>query len=106
MIQGETHLRITSSTPAPRAIGLDELIGAGIVRQLRWRAGQLWNDSLGENFSKLHAPLIETIHAPNCSLREHLVLVEGDQSTQHAWRKFLAQNGVGWSVALLSLIHI
>ena len=33
------------------------------------------------------------------------MLVEGDQSTQHAWRKFLAQNGVGWSVALHGFLN-
>src|SRR5262249_32958603 len=36
----------------------------------------------GERLAELHAPLIEGVYAPDDALREHAVLVEGDEASE------------------------
>ena len=66
-----------------RAIAADQLVRGAVVLEGRLgRGGQFGDDPLGEDFAELDAPLVERVDVPDDALREHAVLVEGDQFAQ------------------------
>jgi hypothetical protein len=44
--------------------------------------GELGDDPLRERLAELDSPLVEGVDAPHGSLREHAVLVEGDEGAE------------------------
>src|SRR5580698_9109307 len=47
------------------------------------------DDALCESLAKLNAPLVERVNSPDCTLREHAVLVEGNELAERFWRELI-----------------
>src|ERR1700733_2981779 len=74
-----TSTLLTELTPAPlRDARQRTLDGAARILRQGWVLHQ-WHQGLGQLLAQLHAPLIETVDAPDHALGEHLMLVERDQ---------------------------
>ena len=63
------------------------------------RRFQFRDDSLGEHFAQLDAPLIEAVDVPDHALHEDRVLVERDQLAEHRRRQLLGENRVRRPIA-------
>src|SRR5262245_31839122 len=78
-----------------------ERVGRAVVLEVRIaRAGQLGDDSIGQHFAKLDAPLVERVDLPDHALGEDAVLVERDQLAERLRSQPFGQEGVGGPVAL------
>src|SRR5881628_3914135 len=58
------------------------------------------DNALGQHLAKLHAPLVERVNLPDSALREHAVLVKGDQLAENFRREPIGEDSVRRAVAL------
>src|SRR6185312_8897186 len=58
------------------------------------------DDALGQYLAQFHTPLIERVNAPDCSLRKHALLVEGNQFAERLWSEPVSENCVRRPIAL------
>src|SRR5216683_447094 len=81
------------AVPADKGVGRAVMIelGLGLALELR-------DDALSQNLAELDAPLIERVDLPDGALREHTVLIQGDQLSQRGRGQTIHQNGVGRSI--------
>src|SRR5690606_33590961 len=74
---GESRSAVVA-VPADEGVGGGGVLGFGVLG-----GGQQRGEREGLLFAQLHAPLVETVDAPDGSLHEDLVLVEGDELADH-----------------------
>src|ERR1700733_861252 len=83
-----------------RTVTADECVGRRVMVQCGLiSAGQFGNDLDCQYLAKLYPPLVERIYAPDGTLSEHAVLIEGDQGAEQARGEDLGQQYVGRPVA-------
>src|SRR5581483_3896870 len=88
--------RASAAGPIPA----DELVGGRVVAELGLgRRLELWDDPAGERLAELDSPLIERVDVPDRPLREHLVLVQGDQAAEGPWVELVGQDRGGGPIA-------
>ena len=86
-------------------IVVDEAVGRRIVAFDRRVAVQFGQDGPGQLFSEFNPPLIEAVDAPNDTLRENLVLVEGKQSSEVMGRDLVHHDGIGGAIAAEAFVR-
>src|ERR1700722_1879138 len=85
--------------PLQSSIQRDQFIRRGVVSELWLDVGfQLRDDGNGQDFAQLYSPLIEGVDAPDRSLREHRMLVEGDEQSEDPGRQNLREQHVGRTI--------
>src|SRR6185312_767938 len=63
------------------------------------------DEALAKFFAEFHAPLIERVVTPDDALHEHCMLVEGDESSEHAWVEPLEHHEAHRAVALVHFVR-
>ena len=92
--------RIGASAPH-RAVTPDQRVRRAVVLQIRLVGRlELRDDPLGERLTELDAPLVERIDPPDDALREHAVLIEGDELAECRRVKHVGEQDVRRTVPL------
>ncbi len=71
------------------------MAGPGFFTALQFR-----ENTLGQGLSQFDPPLVKRVDAPDGTLGEHAVLIEGHELAKRPGRQALREEGVGGTVAL------
>src|SRR5690606_32509878 len=89
-----------SRSASPGPVPPDQRVRRGVVPELGFGLGrELRRDPGRELLAELDAPLVERVDVPDRALREHLVLVERDQSSERGRCQLVEQERVRGAIA-------